>query len=293
MKDYLIRGMDREGRIRVFIAKTTDLVEEARRVHNTSPTATAALGRSLTAGVIMGAMMKNDKDLLTLKISGGGPVGKILIVVNNNGQVKGDIDFPMADVPSRADGKLDVGALVGTDGSVTVIMDLGLKDPFVGQTSIVTGEIAEDIANYYVSSEQVPSAVSLGVLVDRDISCIAAGGFIVQILGGLSDDEITFIEESLADIPPISTLINSGITPEEIMEKLLGKFHMEILDRLDLEYHCDCSREKIEKVILSLGEKEISDIIEEDEKAEVVCHFCNTKYQFDKEELSELLERAK
>ena len=241
----------------------------------------------------MGAMMKNDKDLLTLKISGGGPVGKILIVAKNNGQVKGDIDFPMSDVPSRADGKLDVGALVGTDGSVTVIMDLGLKDPFVGQTSIVTGEIAEDIANYYVSSEQVPSAVSLGVLVDRDISCIAAGGFIVQILGGVSDDEITFIEESLADIPPISTLINSGITPEEIMEKLLGKFHMEILDRLDLEYHCDCSREKIEKVILSLGEKEISDIIEEDEKAEVVCHFCNTKYQFDKEELSELLERAK
>ncbi|MEW8974523.1 MAG: Hsp33 family molecular chaperone HslO [Tissierellaceae bacterium] len=289
MNDYLIRGIDKLGRVRIFVARTTNLVEEARKIHNTSPTATAALGRTLTAGAIMGAMMKNEKDLLTLKISGGGPIGKMLIVANNNGQVKGDLDFPMADAPSRADGKLDVGGIVGNDGTLTVIMDLGLKDPYVGQSSLVTGEIAEDIANYYVTSQQVPSAVSLGVLVDTDTSCIAAGGYIIQLMPGISDDEITIIENALAKIEPISTLIDKGLTPEEIMDRLLGEFEMELLSKMELEYNCDCSREKIEKVIISLGRKEIEDIIEEDGQAEVVCHFCNTKYQFSKENLTKLL----
>lgn len=289
MKDYLIRGIDKSGRIRVFVAKTTNLVEEARKVHNTSPTATAALGRTLTAGAIMGAMMKNENDLLTLKISGDGPVGKLLVVANNKGQVKADIDFPMADLPSRPDGKLDVGGLVGKDGTITVIMDLGLKEPYVGQTNLVTGEIAEDIANFYLVSEQVASAVSLGVLVDKDISCIAAGGYMIQLLPSVSEEEITMIENALSRILPVSKMIDMGLTPEEIMENLLSDFEMEVLDSLDLEYHCDCSREKIEKVIVSLGKKEIEDIIHEDEKAEVVCHFCGTKYQFNKEDLSKLL----
>ncbi len=289
MKDYLIRAIDKSGRIRLFVAKTTNLVEEARRIHNTSPTATAALGRSLTVGVMMGAMMKNENDKLTLKISGNGPVGKILVVANNAGHVKGDIDYPTADLPSRADGKLDVGGLVGNDGAVTVIMDLGLKEPYVGQSSLLTGEIAEDMANFYMISEQTPSAISLGVLVDKDISCIAAGGYIIQLLPGVSDEEISLIENALSKIEPVSAMINKGLSPEEIMDRILGQFDMEILGKLDLEYHCDCSRDKIEKVIVSLGKKEIEDIIEEDEKAEVVCHFCGTKYQFDKENLSKLL----
>ena len=216
-------------------------------------------------------------------------MGKIFVVANNKGHVKADIDYPMADVPSKANGKLDVGRLVGNDGTITVIMDLGLKEPYVGQSSLVSGEIAEDIANFYMVSEQSPSAVSLGVLVDRDISCIAAGGYIIQLLPGVSDDDITKIEEALANIDPVSALINKGLTPEQIMDQLLGQFDMEVLGNLDLEYRCDCSRDKIEKVIVSLGKKEIEDIIEEDEQAEVVCHFCATKYQFDKDELSKLL----
>lgn len=289
MKDYMVRGIDKLGKIRVFVARTTNLVEEARRIHNTSPTATAALGRTLTVAAIMGSMMKNEKDLLTLKISGDGPLGKIFVVANNHGHVKGEVDRPMADVPSRSDGKLDVGTLVGRNGSITTIMDLGLKDPYIGQSGIVSGEIAEDIANYYAVSEQVPSAVSLGVLVNKDITCKAAGGYIIQLMPGVTDEEITVIEDTLSNIDSMSTMIDKGLTPEEIIEKLLGSFEMEILDRLDLEYHCDCSREKIEKVIISLGKKEIHDIIEEDGQAEVVCHFCNTKYQFNKDELTKLL----
>lgn len=289
MKDYLIRAIDKSGRIRLFVATTTNLVEEARRIHNTSPTATAAIGRSLTAGAMMAAMMKNEDDKLTLKISGNGPVGKILVVANNSGHVKADIDFPMADVPSKANGKLDVGGLVGNDGTLAVIMDLGLKEAYVGQSALISGEIAEDIANFYLTSEQTPSAVSLGVLVDRDISCLAAGGYIIQLLPGVSNEYITKIEEVLSKIEPVSTLINKGLSPEEIMNRLLGDFDMEVLGKLDLAYHCDCSRDKIEQVIISLGKKEIESIIEEDEQAEVVCHFCATKYQFDKEDLKKLL----
>ncbi len=289
MKDYMIRGIDKSGKIRIFVARTTNLVEEARRIHNTSPTATAAVGRTLTVAAMMGAMMKNDNDLLTLKISGNGPLGKILVVAKNNGQVKADIDYPMADLPSRADGKLDVGSLVGKEGNVTVIMDLGMKEPYIGQSSIITGEIAEDIANYYVTSEQIPSAISLGVLVDKDISCLAAGGYMIQLMPGVLEEEITLIEKALSKIQPVSALINKGLSPEEIMYELLGEFQMEVLDKLDLEYHCECSRDKIEAVIISLGRSEIESIIEEDGQAEVVCHFCNTKYKFGKEDLTKLI----
>lgn len=288
MKDYLIKGIDELGRIRVYVASSTNMVESARVTHNTSPTASAALGRTLTAGVMMGAMMKNDRDLLTLKISGGGPAGNIYVVARNNGIIKGNIDNPMADVPSRADGKLDVGALVGNNGSITTIMDLGLKEPYVGQSNIISGEIAEDIANFYALSEQQPSAVSLGVLIDKDISVKAAGGYIIQLLPGVSDEDIDKIENRLANIDPVSAMIDNGLTPEEIMDKILGDFNMQILEKLDLEYKCDCSRERIEQVIISLGRKEIEDIIEEDGKAEVVCHFCNTKHQFNESELTKI-----
>lgn len=287
MEDYLIKAMDKEGRIRIYIAKSTNLVEEAREIHNTSPTATAALGRTLTAGVIMGAMMKNETDVLTLKISGNGPAGNIFVVAKNNGIVKGLIDNPMADLPSR-DGKLDVGALVGHHGTITTIMDLGLKEPYIGQSNLVTGEIAEDIANYYAYSEQQPSAVSLGVLVDKDISCRAAGGYIIQLLPGVSEEDIEKIENTLADMEPISAMIDKGMTPENIMEKILGEFDMQILDKIHIEFKCDCTRERIEKVIISLGKEEISEMIIEDGKAEVVCHFCNTKHMFDRDDLIKL-----
>lgn len=289
MKDYLIRGIDRLGRLRVFAATTTNLVEHARVTHNTSPTATAALGRSLTAGVIMGSMMKNEKDILTLKISGDGPIGTILVVSDNNGNVKGVVDHPSADVPSRSDGKLDVGRLVGKNGVVTSIMDLGLREPYVGQSSLVSGEIAEDIANLYLVSEQQPSAIALGVLIDKDISCKAAGGYFIQLLPGIDESDIDKIEERIKASLPISTMIEEGLTPEDIVMELLGDFDIEILNKMDLNYNCNCSRDKITKVLISLGRKEIEDIIEEDGKAEVVCHFCNTKYQFNKEDLSKIL----
>lgn len=289
MKDYMIRGMDKRGKLRVFAATTTNLVEHARVIHNTSPTATAALGRTLTAGVIMSSMMKNENDLLTLKISGGGPIGNILIVADNKGNVKGVVDNPFADVPTRTDGKLDVGRLVGNNGLVTSIMDLGLKEPYVGQSEIINGEIAEDIANLYLVSEQQPSAIGLGVLVDKDISCRAAGGYFIQLLPGIDEEDITKIEDRIKKALPVTTMIDQGFTPERIIDELLGEFDIEILDKLDLNYHCNCSRDKITKVLISLGSEEIEDIIEEDGKAEVVCHFCNTKYQFNSDDLSKIL----
>lgn len=291
MKDHLIRGIDKKGNIRIFVASTTNMVEEARKTHGTSPTATAALGRTLTAGAMMGAMMKNDKDRLTLKVSGGGPAGTILIVANNKGIVKGYVDYPYADVPSRDDGKLDVGKLVGTEGTITTIMDLGLKDPYIGQSNLVSGEIAEDLASYYLMSEQQPSAVALGVLVDTDISVRAAGGYIIQLLPNIPEEDIEKIEETLSKLEPVSTLIDKGLSPEDIMNEILGQFEMEVLDKLELEFKCDCSRERIEKVLISLGKKELEDMIEEDGEGEVVCHFCNTKHHFSKNELEELVDR--
>lgn len=289
MKDYLIRAMDKTGNIRIFVATTTNMVEEARITHNTSPTATAALGRALTAAAMMGVMMKNEKDRLTLKISGDGPIGTIMMVANNKGIVKGYVDNPYADVPSREDGKLDVGRLVGRNGTITTIMDLGLKDPYVGQANLVSGEIAEDLATYYVLSEQQPSAIGLGVLVDKDISVKAAGGYIIQLLPNVSDEDINKIEEAISKTPPVSSLIDRGLSPEDIMNELLANFEMEILDRVDISYKCDCSRERIRGVLLSIGENEIKAMIEEDGEAEVVCHFCNTKHHFSKEELEELI----
>lgn len=289
MKDYLIRGIDKLGRLRIFVASTTNLVEEAREMHGTSPTATAALGRSLTAASMMGIMMKNDNDTLTIKINGGGPIGNILIVAKNKGRVKGYVDHPEADVAPKSKGKLDVGSLVGKEGMLTTIMDLGLKEPYVGQANLISGEIAEDLANFYLLSEQQPSAVSLGVLVNRDRTVLASGGYIIQLLPDILDEDITKIENALATVEPVSTLIAKGMTPEEIMYEILKDFDMQVLEKVDLKFECDCSREKIENVIISLGKNEINDIIEEDGQAEVVCQYCNKKYQFNKEDLNKIL----
>ena len=249
MKNYLIRGIDEGGTIRIFVATTTNMVEEARVTHNTAPSSTAAIGRALTAAAMMGVMMKNKEDRLTFKIAGDGPIGNIVMVANSDGDVKGYVDYPQADVPTRSDGKLDVAGVVGTNGEITTIMDLGLKDPYIGQSKLVSGEIAEDLAYYYLVSEQQPSAVSLGVLVDKDISVKAAGGFIVQLLPGTSEEDIVKIEETLGKIEPISTLIDQGLSPEEIMQRVLPGFNMQILDKVELKYKCDCSRERIEREI--------------------------------------------
>ena len=289
MKDYLIKGIDKTGSIRILVASTTNMVEKARITHNTSPTASAALGRTLTAGIIMGSMMKNEEDILTLKISGNGPAGTLFVVAKNNGKVKGEIGNPSADLPSREDGKLDVGNLVGRNGNLTVIMDLGLKEPYIGSSNLVTGEIAEDLANYFYRSEQIPSVVSLGVLVDKDISIKAAGGYIIQLLPAISEEDIVKIENSLKNIKAMSTMIDKGLTPEEIMDEVLKDFEMEVLDKIEIAYECDCNREKIESVLKSLGKEEIEKIIEEDKEAEIICHFCNTKYIFNKGELERLI----
>ncbi len=290
MKDYLIRGIDKTGNIRVFVAGTTNLVEEARKKHITSATATAALGRTLTAGAIMASMMKNKEDKLSLKIDGGGPAGRILVEANSKGEIKGYIDNPKADLEAReSDGKLDVRGIVGTEGSVSVAMDLGLKEPYKGSSRIISGEIAEDIAAYYAISEQQPSAVGLGVLVEKDLSVRAAGGFIIQLLPGVKEEEISIIEETLGKIQPISSYIDRGLRPEEIMEELLPGFEMRVLARENLEFKCDCSREKVEKAIRSLDVAEIKNMIDEDQGAELVCHFCNEKYSLSKEELEKIV----
>ncbi|NLY66189.1 MAG: Hsp33 family molecular chaperone HslO [Tissierellia bacterium] len=291
MKDYLIRGMDGKGNIRFFAATTTLLAEKARKIHNTSPTATAALGRALTAAAMLGIDLKNEKDILTFRIKGDGPIGSILTVANNRGQVKGYVTNPHADLPTRADGKLDVGGLVGKNGQLAIIKDLGLKEPYIGLTDLISGEIAEDLAHYFYTSEQQPTAISLGVLVDKDISVRAAGGYMLQLLPGIKDDEIDRIEEIIRNAAPISTLVDEGLSAEDILQKLFGEFEVKILDKIPLEYNCNCSKDRIKEVLISLGNEELKKIIEEDEKAEVVCHFCNTKYNFSKEELMELLKK--
>lgn len=289
MKDYLVRGTDKKGMIRFFAANTTSLVEKARRIHNTSPTATAALGRALTAAAILGTTLKNEDDILTFKIKGDGPIGNIVTVANISGKVKGYVDNPYADLPTRKDGKLDVGGLVGKNGQLAVIKDLGLKEPYVGFTNLVSGEIAEDLANYFYTSEQQPTAISLGVLVDTDISVRASGGYMLQLLPGVEDEVIDRIENILKNAKPISRLIDEGLTLEDILKELFGEFEVKIFDKVDLKFKCDCSKNKIEKALISLGNDELKNIIEEDGKAEVVCHFCNTKYNFTKEELLALL----
>ncbi len=289
MEDYLIRGIDKEGTIRFFAATTTNLVERARQLHNTSPTATAALGRALTAAAILGVTLKNEDDILTFKIKGDGPIGNIVTVANNRGEVKGYVGNPYADLPGRSDGKLDVAGLVGKNGYLMIIKDMGLKEPYIGYTNLVSGEIAEDLANYFYASEQQPTAISLGVLVDTDISARAAGGYMIQLLPGVRDEYIDRIEEIIKNAKPISTLVDEGLSAEGILKELFGEFQVEILDRIPLKFSCDCSREKTRKVLISLGKEELSRIIEEDGKAEVVCHFCNKKYNFTREELMELL----
>ena len=272
MDDYLVKALAFDGTIRAYAARSTETVAEVQRRHSMWPTATAALGRAMTAAVMMGAMAKGE-DKLTVKIEGNGPIGPMIIDADANGGVRGYAANPQTHFDLNEVGKLDVKRAVGTEGTLTVVKDLGLRDFFTGQTPIVSGEVAEDFTQYFVDSEQVPSAVGLGVLVNPDNTVKAAGGFIIQVMPGATEETITLLEEYVAKMEPISTMIDKGHTPEEILTSVLGLENVEILDRMDVAFKCNCSKERFGNAIIGLGEKEIIDMIEEDGQAEANCHF--------------------
>ncbi len=291
MGDYLVKAIAYNGEVRAYAIRSTDTVSEAQKRHDTWATASAALGRTLTAGAMMGAMLKDDSKI-TVKIDGGGPIGIILVDAKTNGEVRGYVQNPHVDFKTNEHGKLDVRRAVGTNGTLTVVKDLGLKEQFSGQVPIVSGEIGEDFTYYFAVSEQVPSAVGVGVLVNPDHTISASGGFIIQMMPGASDETITEIEERLKTVEPVSVLIDKGMTPEEILNHILGGGNVRILESVPVEFKCSCSKDRFGEALISLGKKELQEIIVEDEKAEVQCHFCNNTYMFSKDELEELLRQA-
>ena len=284
MSDYLVRGLGFNGSVRAFAVDSTKAVGEAQRRHMMWPTASAALGRAMTGGVMLGAMLKGD-DKVTVKFEGGGPIGALLVDSNAKGGVRGYVSNPQTHFDLNAQGKLDVSRAVGTNGMMSVVKDLGMRDNFTGQTPIVSGEIAEDFTYYFATSEQVPSSVGLGVLVDTDNSILAAGGFVIQLMPNTDDETITKIEERLSGIEPVSHMIQRGLTPEEILEAVLGKENVQILDKMPVHFDCNCSKDRFATAILGLGKKEIQDMIDEDGMAEAQCHFCLETYHYSKEEL--------
>lgn len=288
MKDYLIKSTAYDGMIRAYATVSTKTVEEARRRQDTWVTTTAALGRTLTITALMGAMLK-DEDLLTIKIEGGGPIGAIVADGNAKGEVRGYVSNPHVDFEVNEQGKLNVARAVGVEGSLSVIKDSGLKDYFTGQVPIVSGEISEDFTYYFAHSEQIPSAVGAGVLINPDYSVLAAGGFIIQVMPGADEEIITRLEEQIQSFPPISNLIADGNTPEQILHRLFGEEEVKVLEKLPIVFKCKCSKKRIEQAIVGLGNEEITKMIEEDRGAEANCHFCNETYHFTEEELESLL----
>ena len=287
----IVRALSADGSALCSAIDTTDIVNEIHRIHDTSATASAAAGRLATAAAIMGALMKGEDDRLTLRINGGGSIGTITAVSDYKGNVKCCMDNPHADLPLNAVGKLDVGGVVGTDGYLAVIKDLGLKEPYVGQIPIVNGEIALDITQYYAVSEQIPTVCALGVLVDTDLSIKKAGGFIIQLIPPVNESAIDFIEENIKDMQSVTAMLESGLTPEKIALKGLAGLGGEILDSWDTAYSCDCSRERTQRVLIALGKEELTKLADEDPVTEVCCHFCDKKYRFTSDEIRELIER--
>jgi len=293
MADYIVNAITSNGAIRVVAADTTELCNRAQEIHKMSPTAAAALGRTLTAAAIMGSMLKSADDSLTIQLNGGGPIGKVVAVGDGNANVKGYVGNPLVDLPLNDKGKLDVGGAIGKNGMLGIIRDLGLKEPYVGQVPLVNGEVAEDLTQYYATSEQLPTAVALGVLVDVDYTIKAAGGFILQVLPGAYDEDIDNVEKTIATISSVTEMLSNGKKPEDIVEQLLSDYEIEYFDNVDTKYQCDCSRERTDRALISLGKDELTKIIEEDGKAEITCHFCDNIYKYTKEELETLLEQSK
>lgn len=292
MSDYIVRATAADNQIRAFAITSRDLVEKARQIHNTSPVATAALGRSLSAGAMMGFMMKGEQDLLTLQIRGDGPLGGITVTADSKAQVKGYVNEPAVLIPANAKGKLDVSGAIGK-GMLQVIRDLGMKEPYVGQTELQTGEIAEDLTYYFATSEQIPSSVGLGVLLNRDNTVRQAGGFIIQLMPYTEEKVIDALEKRLAGMNSVTELLDQGLTPEGILEELLGEFGLTVNDTIPTAFSCNCSKERVEKAIISIGSKEIREMIRDGKPIEVKCHFCNEAYTFTIEELKEILNKAK
>ncbi|KIR01713.1 Chaperonin (heat shock protein 33) [Lachnospiraceae bacterium TWA4] len=284
MSDYIIRAIAADGGIRAFAATTKETVEMARSIHNTSPVASAALGRLMTAGLMMGTMLKGEDDLITLQIKGDGPIGGIVVTADSHANVKGYVHEPTVLIHAKPNGKLDVSGAIG-HGELTVIRDTGMKEPYIGHTNLVSGEIAEDLTYYFATSEQVPSAVALGVLLEKTNHIRQAGGFIIQLLPKCSDELIDALEKKIASITSITSLLDSGMSPEQILEYVLGDFGLEVLEKVPAQFSCNCSRERVEKAVISMGKKELVNIIEEGEPIEVNCHFCEKHYVFTPDEL--------
>lgn len=292
MNDYIIRATAANDQIRAFAAVTTEMVETAREHHNTSPVATAALGRLLTAGAMMGSMMKGEKDVLTLQIKAGGPLQGITVTADSQGNVKGYVGNPDVCIPANSKGKLDVAGAVGP-GFLTVIKDMGLKEPYSGQIMLQTCEIAEDLTYYFATSEQVPSAVGLGVLMNKNNTVRQAGGFIVQLMPFAEEEVISRLEQNVQKINSVTNLLEEGHTPESLLEKVLEGFDVQINEKMDTRFRCNCSKERVAKALISIGRKELNEMIQEGKPIEMNCHFCNTNYNFTVEELKEILRRCK
>lgn len=291
MSDYIVRAIAANAQIRAFAVSSKEMVEKARSVHEMSPVATAALGRLMSGAVMMGAMLKGEKDLLTLQVSGDGPLKGMTVTADSKGNVKGYVNEPQVMLPPNAVGKLDVGGAVGA-GILRVIKDMGLKEPYVGQTDIQTGEIAEDLTYYFASSEQVPSCVGLGVLMEKDNTVKQAGGFIIQLMPFAEDEVISKLEKKLAAFSTVTAVLDEGKTPEEMLQLLLGDMGLEFTDTMPTQFYCNCDKERVEKALISIGKKDMEEMIADGKDIEVNCHFCNTAYCFTPDELKRMLKRC-
>lgn len=292
MSDYIVRVTAANAAIRAFAVTGRELVETARKAHDTSPVVTAALGRLMMGGVMMGAMLKGENDLLTLQVSGDGPIKGMTVTADARGNVKGYAIEPQVMLPPNAAGKLDVGGAVGS-GMLRVIKDMGLKEPYVGQTVLQTGEIAEDLTYYFATSEQVPSCVGLGVLMEKDNTVKQAGGFVIQLMPFTEDEVISKLEENIKKFSSVTSVLDEGKTAEEMLEILLDGLDMEITDTMPAQFYCNCDKKRVEKAIISIGKKDIEEMIAENKDIEVNCHFCNTSYTFSVEELKEMLKKSR
>lgn len=291
MSDYIVRATAANAQIRAFACTSRDMVETARQAHNTSPVVTAALGRLMTAGAMMGVMLKGDEDILTLQIKSGGPIGGLTVTADSKGNVKGYANVPDVILPANSKGKLDVAGAVGP-GFLSVIKDMGMKEPYVGQTMLQTCEIAEDLTYYFATSEQVPSSVGLGVLMEKENTVKCAGGFIVQLMPFTEDAVIDQLEENLKKVTSVTSLLAEGLTPEELLGVVLEGFDLEITDTAETRFYCNCSKQRVEKALISIGRKELKEMIDDGEPIEMNCHFCNTNYMFAVEELKDLYQKA-
>lgn len=291
-QDYIVRASAADGQIRVFATTTRDLVEKARKIHGTSPVATAALGRLLTGAAMMGSMMKGMSDVLTVQIMGDGPIGSLTVTADSMSRVKGFVQNPEVMLPASAEGKLDVGGAVGM-GMLRVIKDLGLKEPYVGETELISGEIAEDLTVYFATSEQTPSSVALGVLMNRDNTVAQAGGFVIQLMPDATEEVISHLEQKLTEVTSVSGLLSEGMTPEEILEYIFTGFDLKLLDKIPTSYYCNCSKERVEKALISIGAKELNAMIADGEPITMNCHFCDKNYTFSVDELKELVQNCR